>query len=53
MITENKFFFFFKIRGGDTEQTKRLTEIQTLTKMFTKRVFKKTKVTQLFKPINY
>ena len=34
--------------------TKRLTEIQVLTKKFTKRVFKKkTKVKQLFKPINY
>ena len=34
------------------QKTKRLTEIQVLSKKFTKRVFKKTKITQLFKPIN-
>ena len=44
-----------KLKTKDnTKKTKRLTEIQVLTKSFTKRVFKKkTKVTQLFKPINY
>ena len=54
-ITENqkKFFKKKKIRGDDTKKTKRLTEMQVLTKMFTTQVFKKTKVTQLFKPINY
>ena len=36
------------------KKTKRLTEIQVLTKSFSKRAFtKKTEVTQLFKPINY
>ena len=45
---------FFLITGDNTKKIKRLTEIQVLTKMFTKRIFtKKTKVTQLFKPINY
>ena len=48
-----KKLFFLKIRGDDTKKTKRLTEMQVLTKMFTTRVFNKTKVTQLFKPINY
>ena len=33
------------------KKTKRLTEV--LTRKFTKRVFKKMKVTQLFKPSNY
>ena len=38
----------------DNTKKTRLTEIQVLTKSFTNRVFKKkTKVTQLFKPINY
>ena len=35
------------------QKTKGLTEIQVLTKKFTKRVFKNMKVAQLFKPINY
>ena len=35
------------------KRKKELTEIQVLTKRFTKRVLKKTKVTELFKPINY
>ena len=40
--------------GDNVKKTKRLTEIQVLTKRLTKRVFKKkTKVTQLFKAINY
>ena len=40
--------------GDNVKKTKRLTEIQVLTKRFTKRFFKnKTKVAQLFKPINY
>ena len=34
-------------------QKRQEVEIQVLTKKFAKRVFKKTKVTQLFKPINY
>ena len=42
-----------KITGDDAKKTKRLTEIKVLIKEFTKRVFKKTKVAQLFKPINY
>ena len=37
--------FLKKIRGDDTKKTKRLTEIQVFKKMFTKRVFKKMKVT--------
>ena len=38
----------------DNTKKTRLTEIQVLAKSFTNRVFKKkTKVTQLFKPINY
>ena len=53
VIPENKKTFLKKITGDDAKKTKRLTEIQVLTKKFTKRVFKKTKVTQLFKPINY
>ena len=45
-------FFKKKIIGDNTKKTKRLSEIQVLTKRFTKRIFKKkTKVTQLFKPI--
>ena len=36
-----------------TQKTKQLTEIQVLTNKFTKRVFKKTKITHLLKPINY
>ena len=37
----------------NAKKTKRLTEIQVLTKSFTERVFKKKeKVAQLFKPIN-
>ena len=48
------FVFFKKITGDNTKKTKRLAEIQVLTKSFTKRVFKKkTQVTQLFKRINY
>ena len=58
MITENKKTFFEKKKnqkktGDDAKKTKRLTEIQVSTKKFTTRVLKKTKVTQLFKPINY
>ena len=37
--------FFKKITGDDAKRTKRLTGMQVLTKTFTKRVFKKTKVT--------
>ena len=37
--------FFQKITGDDAKRTKRLTEMQVLTKTFTKRVFKKMKVT--------
>ena len=44
---------FKKVIGDDTKKTKRLTKIQVLIKELRKRVFKKTKVTQLFKPINY
>ena len=44
---------FFLIPGGDAKKTKRLTQIPVYEKKITKRVFKKTKVTQLFKPINY
>ena len=48
------FVFLKKITGDNTKKTKRLAEIQVLTKSFTKRVFeKKTQVTQLFKRINY
>ena len=47
---------FFKkqwITVDNAKKTKRLTEIQVLTKSFTERVFKKkAKVAQLFKPIN-
>ena len=40
--------------GDNVKKTKRLTEIQVLTKTFTKRFFKnKAKVAQLFKLINY
>ena len=35
------------------KKPKRLTEIQFLLKKFTKRVFKKTKVIQLLKAIDY
>ena len=46
--------FFYKVARDNAKKTKRLTEIEVLTKMFTKRVFKKKmKVIQLFKPINY
>ena len=55
MIPENKkkTLFFLKITGDDAIKTKRLTERQVLIKEFTKRVFKKMKVTQLFKPTDY
>ena len=55
MITKNKKNCFFKkIAGDNAKKTKILTEIQVLTKRFTKRIFKKkTKAAQLFKPINY
>ena len=55
MITKSKNKnFFYKEKKDNTKKTKRLTEIQVLTKSFTKRVFKrKTKVTQLYKPISY
>ena len=49
MITENKKnktetnVFLKKITGDDAKKTKRSTEIQVLTKTFTKRVFKKTR----------
>ena len=39
--------------GWCKKKTKKLTEIQVLIKMFTQRVFEKTKITQLFKSINY
>ena len=42
-----------KNNSGWCKKTNRLTEIQVLIKTFTQRVFKKTKITQLFKPINY
>ena len=49
-----KTVFKKKMTGDNVKKTKRLTEIQVLTKRFTKRFFKnKTKVAQLFKPINY
>ena len=41
MITENQ-LFLKKVTGDDTKKTKRWTEIQVFTK-----------VTHLFKPINY
>ena len=47
MITENEKQVFLKNNKGMMQETK------VLTKKFTKRVFKKTKITQLFKPINY
>ena len=55
MITKNKKNCFFKkIAGDNAKKTKILTEIQVLTKRFTKRIFKKkTRGTKLFKPINY
>ena len=56
VITKNKkkHWFFQKIIEYNAKKTKRLTEIQVLKKRLTKRVFnKKTKVTQLFKPINH
>ena len=56
VITKNKkkHWFFQKIIEYNAKKTKRLTEIQVLKKRFTKTVFnKKTKVTQLFKPINH
>ena len=39
--------FLKKIQGMTQKKTKRLTEIQVFTKEFTKRVFKKTKVTKV------
>ena len=36
-----------KITGDDKKKTKRLTEIEVLSKMFTKIVFKKMKVTKV------
>ena len=56
VITKNKkkHWFFQKIIEYNAKKTKRLTEIQVLKKRLTKRVFnKKTKVIQLFKPINH
>ena len=49
---KKKHCFFKTVTGYDTKKTKRLTKLQVLTKKFTKRVFKKTRLTQLFKPIN-
>ena len=46
-------FFLKKITGDTTKKTKKLTEIQVLTKRFTKRIVKKKKATELFNPINY
>ena len=40
-------------QGVRQKKAERLTEIQVLTKKFNERVFKKMKVGQLFKPINY
>ena len=40
--------FFEKITGDDAKKTKGLTGIHALTKDFTKKVFKKTKVLKLF-----
>ena len=40
-----KALVLIKVTGDDAKKTKRLTEIQVLTKIFTKRVWKKTKVT--------
>ena len=48
VIPENKKTFLKKITGDDAKKTKRLTEIQVLTKKFTKKVLKKRKVTQLY-----
>ena len=50
--------FLKKMTEDDAKKKKRLTEIQVLTKTFTSykirhEVFKKKKLTQLFKPINY
>ena len=45
VIPESKKTFLKKITGDDAKKTKRLTEIQVLTKKYTKRVFKITKVT--------
>ena len=45
-IKEN-IVFLKKQQWDDTKKTRSLTEIQVLTKKFTKRVFKKTKVTQV------
>ena len=45
---------FLKKIKDNAKKAERLTEVQVLTKSFTKRVFKKkAKVTQLFKPIKY
>ena len=44
---------FLKNNWGWCNKDKRLTERQVLIKEFTKRVFKKMKVTQLFKPTDY
>ena len=51
--SKSKKRFLKTITRDDTKKTKRFTKIQVLTKTFTKRVFNKTKVTQLLKPINY